>query len=84
MGRHNATSRRMRQIQGGRTVEVVDARTHTAHHLTDDAYAEGMRAKGHYYAVCGREVLPAALVAPPGQTCRSCILLPGQRSVAAR
>jgi hypothetical protein len=60
-----------------RTGEMVDTRTGTAHFLTINAAADG-RPKGRYTAICGEDVLPAALVA---RYCRLCApTVPTQRS----
>ncbi len=45
-------------------VKLVDVGTRLTHLLTGDAYAEGLRPKGRYWALCGADVLPAALVDP--------------------
>ncbi len=78
MGRHS------KQPQGRhplvrRTVEIVDARTGTAHRLTPDAAMDGLP-RGRYSALCGQEVLPAALVAREARYCRLCAPIPAQRS----
>jgi hypothetical protein len=62
---------------------MVDARTGTAHFLTIDAAAEGLP-RGQYVAICGEDVLPAALVAREARYCRLCAPLPVQRSRARR
>lgn len=77
-GKHRLAGRRPR------TVEVVDAGTDQAHLLTLDALAAGRGAEGRYVALCGADVLPAALVAPPRQRCRSCPFVPAQRSGVSR
>ncbi|MGQ0716901.1 MAG: hypothetical protein ACT4NP_06205 [Pseudonocardiales bacterium] len=53
------------------TTQVVDI-SGQAHLLTDTAMTTGRGAKGRYVALCGTEVLPAALVAAPEGYCRSC------------
>lgn len=63
-----------------RAVEVVDARTRTAHFLTRDALAAGRDPKGRYIALCGQDVLPASLVEPGSHRCPSCVSIPSQRS----
>lgn len=68
----------------GRTVEVVDARSGMAHHLTSDAYTAGLHPRGSYIALCGLEVLPASLAAPPEGRCRSCVWVPRQRTAVVQ
>ncbi len=65
--------------QRRRTVEMVD-NTGTAHLLTADAAESGLP-QGRYTAVCGGDVLPAALVAQEARYCRLCMpVIPTQRS----
>lgn len=48
----------------------ADGRTHI---VTADAFAEGIwNGQGRYYAICGVDVLVAALVSEPGDLCRAC------------
>jgi hypothetical protein len=61
-----------------RRIEMVD-HTGTAHFLTVDAAEHGMPA-GRYTALCGEDVLPAALVAREARYCRLCTPIPAQRS----
>jgi hypothetical protein len=61
-------------------VEMVDARTLQAHLLTDEALAAGRRGEGRYVALCGVDVLPAALVTREARYCRLCTPVPAQRS----
>jgi hypothetical protein len=82
MGRHSKQQGR-HTPQQRRTVEMVDTRTGTAHFLTIDAAAEG-RPKGRYTAICGEDVLPAALVAREARYCRLCVPVPTQRSRGSR
>ncbi len=82
-GRHRR-SKRARQTLPRRTVELVDARDGQAHHLTPDAIAAGRGARGRYFALCGVEVLPAALVDPGSGRCSSCTSVPDQRSRKSR
>lgn len=63
-----------------RTVELVDAGSLMAHLLTPDALDAGRRPTGRYVALCGVDVLPASLTAPPQGHCRSCISIPSQRT----
>jgi hypothetical protein len=51
---------------------MVDARTRQNHLLIQDAAAAGRRAPHHYLALCGCQILPAALVEPGTGNCRSC------------
>lgn len=71
MGRHNGKRRHTTTTQRQRTVEMVD-NTGTAHLLTADAAENGLP-KGRYTAVCGGDVLPAALVAREARYCRLCV-----------
>lgn len=71
MGRHNSKRRHTTTTQRRRTVEMVDS-TGTAHLLTADAAENGLT-KGRYTAVCGGDVLPAALVAREARHCRLCV-----------
>lgn len=56
-----------------RAVPVTDARTGTAHLVTDEAMAAGRRAGGRYSAGCGIEVLPASLTAPELRSSPGCV-----------
>jgi hypothetical protein len=60
-------------------VEMVDARTRTAHLLTDEALAAGRRGEGRYTALCGVEVLPASLTVAERGHCTSCVPIPAPR-----
>lgn len=67
-----------------RTVKLVDVGTLLTHLLTPDAHAAGLRPRGRYVALCGRHVLPAALVEPGnGRYCQWCLavasVVPTQR-----
>ncbi|MGH3775775.1 MAG: hypothetical protein ACRDRR_08560 [Pseudonocardiaceae bacterium] len=64
-----------------RTTEVVDV-SGEAHLFTADALTAGRGAKGRYVALCGVEVLPAAMVAGPDRYCRTCAAatVPTQRT----
>jgi hypothetical protein len=55
-----------------RTIELVASGTETAHRVTDEAFAAGRHAGGRYVTVCGAEVLPASLTAPPRRYCPAC------------
>ncbi|MGH3511375.1 MAG: hypothetical protein ACRDRB_03765 [Pseudonocardiaceae bacterium] len=74
MGRHRRQQRR--HTPARRTVEMVDI-SGTAYRLTIDAAAAGLP-RGRYSALCGKDVVPAALVAREARFCRLCI--PAQRS----
>ncbi|MGH3939919.1 MAG: hypothetical protein ACRDTG_15070 [Pseudonocardiaceae bacterium] len=52
-------------------VAITDAHTHSAHLITDEAFAAGCRA-GRYLATCGAEVLTASLTTPERGYCESC------------
>jgi len=69
-GRHRLKGRSVVQrTTRYRAIEVVDARTLTAHFLTLDALAAGRLPKGRYITLCGQDVLPASL-AEPGRAAR--------------
>jgi hypothetical protein len=70
-GRHETTTRVVQ-----RTIEMVDT-AGTAHFLTIDAAADG-RPRGRYVAMCGEDVLPAALVARESRYCKLCAPIPTQ------
>ncbi|MGH3550069.1 MAG: hypothetical protein ACRDQU_18555 [Pseudonocardiaceae bacterium] len=76
-GRHSKQPQNRRTPRAGHTVDMVDARTGTAHRLTPDAAADGLP-RGRYSALCGEDVVPAALVAREARFCRLCV--PAQRS----
>jgi hypothetical protein len=79
-GRHRLANRRVHHAAPPRAIEVVDARTFTAHYLTMDALAEGRLPEGRYTALCGPDVLPACLTEPGSSRCPSCVSIPSQRS----
>jgi hypothetical protein len=79
-GKHRLRNRRVQHTTRHRAVEVVDARTLTAHVLTMDALAAGRLPKGRYTALCGQDVLPACLTEPGRNRCPSCVSIPSQRS----
>jgi hypothetical protein len=54
------------------TIELVDRCTEVAHRVTDEAFAAGRRDGGCYRAMCGAQVLPASLTAPPRSHCLDC------------
>jgi hypothetical protein len=80
-GRHRLKDRRVQAQRPSRhrAVEVVDARTLTAHFLTVDALAAGRLPKGRYIARCGQDVLPASLTEPGASRCLSCVPIPRSR-----
>ena len=82
VGRHRLKNRRVpaQRFSRHRAIEVVDARTLTAHFLTLDALAAGRLPKGRYIARCGQDVLPASLAEPGRNRCLSCVPIPRQRS----
>ncbi|MBA3575575.1 MAG: hypothetical protein H0W37_11585 [Pseudonocardiales bacterium] len=50
-----------------RTTPVTSATDGRTHRIADDAYLAGLVAgSGRYTALCGRRVVAAALVCPPG------------------
>jgi hypothetical protein len=59
---------------GERTVELVDARNHEVHLLTQDALADGMKtAAGDYVALCGIKVIAASMLVPANRKrCVAC------------
>jgi hypothetical protein len=79
-GKHRLKRHRAEHTARHRAVELVDARTLTAHLLTDAAIAAGRLAKSRYVALCGQDVLPASLVEPGRDRCPSCISISAQRS----
>ncbi|MGH3780590.1 MAG: hypothetical protein ACRDRO_08145 [Pseudonocardiaceae bacterium] len=46
--------------------------------MTPDAAADGLP-RGRYSALCGEDVVPAALVAREARFCRLCTPIPAQR-----
>ncbi|MGH3939921.1 MAG: hypothetical protein ACRDTG_15080 [Pseudonocardiaceae bacterium] len=50
---------------------ITDARTRSAHLITDEAFTAGCRA-GRYLAACGADVLAASLTTPECDYCDSC------------
>lgn len=44
-------------------------------HWIRDELPGGARSSGRYRAVCGRLVIPAPLVAPPGRACPACVVV---------
>jgi hypothetical protein len=79
-GRYRLRGRRVQPTARNRAVEIVDARTLTAHFLTMDALAAGRPPKGCYITICGQDVLPASLTESGRSHCSSCVSIPSQRS----
>jgi hypothetical protein len=86
VGRHSTPQHRPQsdraERQRTRTVEIVDS-SGTAH-LLSVAAAENGLSRGRYTAICGGDVLPAALVARQARYCRLCAPVPTQRSRGTR
>jgi hypothetical protein len=87
MARHNKARHQLprrhetaRVVQ--RTIEMVD-HTGTAHFLTLTAAESGLP-RGRYVAICGEDLVPAALVAREARYCRLCAPVPAQRSRGSR
>ena len=56
-----------------RTTSVTSATDGRTHRIAEDAYTAGLVAgSGRYTALCGRLVMAAALVCPPGPDCQGC------------
>jgi hypothetical protein len=79
-GRHRLRNRRVQRTARHRAIEVVDARTLTAHFLTMSALAAGRLPQGRYITLCGQDVLPASLIEAERSRCLSCVSIPDQRS----
>jgi hypothetical protein len=71
MGKHSKP-RRHQEIPPRGMVEIVDIRTGQRHLLTPDAAAAGQQTAGRYHALCGTDILPAALVDPGTGYCWPC------------
>lgn len=80
IGRHRLRDRRVQRTVRHRAIEVVDARTLTAHFLTMDALVAGRLPTGSYIALCGHDVLPASFTEAGRSCCPSCVLIPSQKS----
>ncbi len=73
MGKHSKLRRHRHQVAPSRgMVEIVDIRTGHNHLVTSDAATAGRQAAGRFRALCGTEVLPAALVDPGTGYCWPC------------
>lgn len=59
-------------VETPHVIPMVDARTRSAHLVTDDAVAAGRADAGRYVAVCGAVVLAASLTTPEASYCASC------------
>ncbi len=64
------------------TIARVDLRTSITHLLTPDAAAAGRVRGGRYLALCGAEVIPAAMTESGQGDCQPChaAAIPAQRS----
>lgn len=83
MGKHSKLRRHRHQMAPlSKMVEMVDIRTGRNRLLTPDAAAAGRQATGHYRALCGADILPAALVDPGTGYCWPCrsTTVPTQRA----
>ena len=78
-GKHRLRDRRGQRPTRHRAIEVVDARTLTAHFLTMDALAAGRLPQGRYITLCGHDGLPASLTEAGRSRCPSCVSIPSQR-----
>lgn len=56
----------------GCTVGFTDGVSGIAHRVTQEAFAAGPRAGGHYVALCGTRVRPIRLSAPARYHCPAC------------
>lgn len=55
-------------------MELTDARTGVAHHVTEEAHDAGVRERrGLYTTVCDRRLLAASLVTAPDRRCAACL-----------
>lgn len=70
MGKHSKVRNRNPARSG--MIEMVDIRTGHNHLLTPDAAAAGRRDPHGYLALCGTDVIPAALVDPGTGYCWPC------------
>jgi hypothetical protein len=87
MPKHRLTRRRDSTPQRTvRMVEMVDRRTRVTHLLTPDAAEAAHGPGGRYLALCGAELIPAAMVEPGCGYCLPCLSAYQlrQRWVAAR
>lgn len=73
VGQHRAQQTGHRTLRRQQANPIVDARTLTAHRVTDEAFAAGRRAHGRYVALCGIDVLPASLTVAEVRYCRRCV-----------
>lgn len=76
MGRHRLATKRPRIPRHRRplNIDMVEVESLLAHRLTPDAAAVGRGPGGRYLAVCGAEVIPAALEEPGRGYCQRCRL----------
>jgi hypothetical protein len=82
VGKHSRVRRHDRQAVRRGMVEMVDIRTGDNHLLTPDAAAAGRREPNRYHALCGADIVPAALVDPGTGNCWPCWSspIPAQRA----
>jgi hypothetical protein len=73
--RHTPPPQQRRTIE---TLELVDV-AGTAHRVSVDAAEHGLPL-GRYTAICGTDLVPAALIAREARYCRLCAPIPAQRS----
>jgi hypothetical protein len=74
MPKHRLTTRQGSTPQRtARPVEMVDRRTRVTHLMTPDAAAAAHGPEGRYLALCGAELIPAAMVEPGCGYCLPCL-----------
>jgi len=56
-----------------RVIEMVDRHTRVTHLMTPDAAEAAHAPGGHYLALCGAELTPAAMVEPGCGYCLPCL-----------
>jgi hypothetical protein len=69
-GRHRLKGRQVQHNSRRCAIEVVNARTLTAHFMTTDALVAGRLPEGRYTAFCGQDVSPACLTEPGSSRAR--------------
>lgn len=83
-GKHRKPRRRARLcLRPPGLFAWVDLRTKLTHLLTPDAAAAGRVGGGRYIALCGADVIPAAMTEPGRgycQSCRTSTTIPTQRT----
>jgi hypothetical protein len=70
-------------MRQGLPIWVTSVAERLDHAVTMDAM-ELARTTGRSVAACGADLVPAALIAPPGRRCPSCVELPAQRQAGQR